>query len=156
MRAKFIAATMGILVLGLALAAYALPRSQLRGRPEIHIGLELGYFMWMDGNVLHIRWTTTNPENHSFRGEIVVPSGSMTDLARVSLEDSDRTELETPRRLVFNAVESRGLDGFDITLPGAATVKLEIDQGPASKANIFLGGRRKHPTAAGEIAIGAR
>lgn len=156
MKAKTLAAAIGLLVLGTALFAYAVPRSQLRGRPEIHLGTELGYFLWMDGNVLHVRWTTTNPDNHAFRGEVVVASGELSALSRVSLEDSDRTTLESPQRLVFNAVEARGLDGFDITLPGAATVKMTIDGRPADKTAIFTGGRRKNPTTAGEVAIGAR
>ena len=153
---KMVAAWIGVAVLCTALAALAFPRSQLRGRPEIRLGLELGYFLWMDGNVLHVRWTTTNPENHSFRGEVVAASGELSGLSRVSLEDSDRTSFESPQRLVFNAVESRGLDGFDVTLPGAATVKLTIDRGPADKTAIFMGSRRKNPAANGEVAIGAR
>jgi hypothetical protein len=156
MKAKGIAAGFGLVVLCLAIGAFAYPRSQLRGRPQIQIGGELGYFVWMDGAVLHVRWTTTNPDNHGFRGEVVVESGELRSLSRVSLEDSDRTILESPQRLVFNAVEARGLDGFDITLPGAATVKLNIDGRPAEKAMIFMGGRRKNPTADGDVAIGGR
>ncbi len=156
MKRRTLAAAIGLVVLGAALVAFAVPRSQLRGRPQIQIGGELGYFLWMDGAVLHVRWTTTNPDNHGFRGEVVAASGDLTGLSRVSLEDSDRTSLESPQRLVFNAVEARGLDGFDVTLPGPVTVKLTIDNRPADKTAIFLGGRRKNPTAAGDVPIAAR
>ena len=156
MKAKTLAVAIGLAVLCTALLSFAVPRSQLRGRPQIQIGGEIGYFLWMDGSVLHVRWTTTNPDNHSYRGEVVVESGALSGLSRVSLEDSDRTSLESPQRLVFNAVEARGLDGFDVTLPGPATVKMTLDNRPADKAIIFLGGRRKNPTAAGDLPIGAR
>lgn len=146
----------GALVLVTALVAFALPRSQLRGRPQFEIGRELGYYLWMDGAVLHIRWTTLNPENHVFRGEVTAQQGSLTNLTRVSLEASDRTTLESPQRLEWNATEHLGLDGLDITLGGAAKVSLFIDNRPADKQAIFLGSRRKNPTAAGEIEIGAR
>lgn len=156
MRSKIVAAWVGVAVLCIAFAAFAVPRSQLRGRPQIQIGTELGYFVWMDASVLHVRWTTTNPDNHAFRGEVVVETGELTALSRVSLEDSDRTSLESPQRLVWNAVEARGLDGFDVTLPGPATVKMTIDGRPADKTVVFLGGRRKNPTAAGDLPIAAR
>jgi len=158
MRSRTLAAGIGLAVLCVAVVAFALPRSQLRGRPQIQIGQELGYFLWMDGAVLQVRWTTTNPDNHGFRGEVKLAgdSGQLTRLRRVSLEDSDRTSLESPQQLVWNAVEHRGLDGFDVTLPGPATVKLVIDGRPAEKEVIFLGGHRKNPTAAGDIEIGAR
>lgn len=156
MRSRTLGVLLGLAVLSVAMLAFALPRSQLRGRPQIPIGREVGYYLWMDGAVLHVRWTTTEPDNHAFRGEVTVGQGQLTNLTRVSLEDSDRTSLETPQRLVWNAVDHRGLDGLDVTLPGPATVKLVIDGQPAAKEMIFLGGRRKNPTAAGDVEIGAR
>lgn len=156
MRSRTLGVVLGLAVLCAVMMAFALPRSQLRGRPQIQIGQELGYFLWMDGAVLHVRWTTTDPDNHAFRGEVRVANGELGNLTRVSLEDSDRTSLETPQRLVWNAVEHHGLDGLDITLPGPATVKLTIDGQPAGKQMIFLGGRKKNPTAAGDVEIGAR
>ncbi|MBI2892512.1 MAG: hypothetical protein HYY06_03105 [Deltaproteobacteria bacterium] len=156
MRSRVLSMAVGALVLVSALAAFALPRSQLRGRPQIEIGRELGYFLWMDGAVLHIRWTTLNPENHVFRGEVIVQQGDLTNLTRVSLETSDRATLESPQRLEWNATEHLGLDGLDITLPGPAKVLLFIDNRPAQKPAIFLGGRKKNPTAVGEIEIAGR
>jgi len=157
MRAKAIGTVTGLVILAAAAAALAIPRSQLRGRPEIRVGAELGFFVYVEGSKLHVRWTTTNPDNHNFRGELTVENGALTGLARVNLEDSDRTVLESPQRLVFNAVEHLGLDGFDVDLPASgATLKLMIDNQPADKTMMFLGGHRKNPPAAGEIAIGAR
>ena len=155
MRAKKLASVVAMaLVLG-ALTAWAVPRSQLRGRPEIRIGNEVGYFLYMEGPVLKVRWTTTEPDNHVFRGEVTVASGELTGLRRVSLEDSDRTSLESPTRMVWNATEHRGLDGFDLQLPGPATVKLMLDGRPADPQRIFLGARRRNPSGS-EISIGGR
>jgi hypothetical protein len=156
MKARIVGTTIGAVILAFALAAIAMPRSQLRGRPQVPSGHELGYYLWMDGSILHVRWTTLNPENHSFRGEVTVPSGELTNLERVNLEDSDRTTLESPQRMEWNATEHLGLDGFDLTLPGPAHVSMTIDNHPADKTTIFLGSRRKNPPAPGDLDIAAR
>ena len=101
------------------------------GRPAFAEGTELGYYIWKDGQRWHVRWTTMGASRR-FTGSVAADAGELHSLKRVDVEsesrvlypgrapvvvtkDQDKIEKDGDSRIVFNALTTGDIDGFDFT-----------------------------------------
>ena len=56
------------------------------GRPTFSEGIDLGYYIWKEGDKWKVRWTTRGPMRH-FTGSVVAEGGELHDLKRIDLEE---------------------------------------------------------------------
>jgi hypothetical protein len=62
------------------------------GKPVFGDGVELGYYIWRDGEKWHLRWTTLG-QMRRFTGSVVAEGGKLRSL--------DRVDVETERRVLY-------------------------------------------------------
>ena len=78
------------LVCLVAVGAHAEPAAQFDGAPRLTEGRATGYFVWREGLVWKVRWTTDGREHH-FSGTVAVEGGTLTSMARVDDAEERRT-----------------------------------------------------------------
>lgn len=59
------------------------------GKPTFAEGVDLGYYVWRDGDTWHIRWTTMG-QMRRFSGSVVAEGGELKSLKRVDVESERR------------------------------------------------------------------
>ncbi|MDR3590842.1 MAG: hypothetical protein P4N41_14415 [Negativicutes bacterium] len=129
-----------VLILSVCASAFAwAPRVQ--GRPDaFDPGDSRGYFIWHDGNGLHL-WTTTKGMRHQFSGEIRT-DGRFVDVHGRRLEADDWFRVGPERHVIkFDFTSEGGEDGVNFQIEGGDRVTFDL----------FIDGHRIHP---GEIYIG--
>ena len=84
--------------------AFAQKLEEFDGKPEFTEGLELGYYVWRDGDTWHIRWTTTGTKRH-FTGLVLAEGGNLKSIKRVDLESDT---LVVRRRAPRTTIDRRG------------------------------------------------
>jgi len=89
MRRKFMTV---VILTGLLLAAApfvfqaaAMDEDMFLGRPEFKEGRDLGYYVWREGDLWHVRWTTFGARRH-FTGHVLALGGKIFDLNRIDVE----------------------------------------------------------------------
>ena len=61
------------------------------GKPAFAEGVDLGYYVWREGNTWHVRWTTKG-QMRRFTGSVVAEGGELKSLKRIDVE-SERSVL---------------------------------------------------------------
>jgi len=56
------------------------------GRPAFAEGIDIGYYIWREGDKWLVRWTTKGP-NRKFTGSVVAEGGELHDLKRIDLDE---------------------------------------------------------------------
>ena len=70
------------------------------GRPAFAEGVELGYYLWRDGDKWHVRWTTQGLMRN-FVGSVTAEGGKLNSLKRIDVEAESRVLYPgRPRRVV--------------------------------------------------------
>jgi hypothetical protein len=59
------------------------------GKPTFAEGVELGYYVWREGNTWHVRWTTMG-QLRRFTGSVVSEGGELKSLKRIDVESERR------------------------------------------------------------------
>jgi len=59
------------------------------GRPAFAEGVDLGYYLWRDGDTWRLRWTTKG-RMRAFAGSVVAQSGKLKSLKRIDVESERR------------------------------------------------------------------
>jgi hypothetical protein len=59
------------------------------GKPTFAEGVDLGYFVWKEGDTWHIRWTTRG-QLRQFSGSVVAEGGELKSLKRIDVESERR------------------------------------------------------------------
>lgn len=125
------------------------------GRPAFAEGIDLGYYIWRDGDKWLVRWTTKGP-NRKFTGSVVAEGGELHDLKRIDLDEErkvlypgrapsvwvgprgrthvgggrapvvverkqDKIEKDGDHRIVFAAITSNDIDGFNFKVDKKVT-----------------------------------
>lgn len=80
-----LAATSALLWSGSAVAQPAM----YDGRPTFSEGVDLGYYIWRDGERWHVRWTTKGVMRR-FTGSVVADEGDLKSLKRIDVESESR------------------------------------------------------------------
>ena len=89
MSRKWLAGALAVaLVLG-GTGLVAADRSLFEGRPSFEQGRDLGYYVWVDGDTWHVRWTTTGKMRH-FTGHVAAAGGDLRSLKRIDVEKERR------------------------------------------------------------------
>ena len=80
-----------LLVFGLALATSPLVAQTeiYDGRPSFSEGVDLGYYVWRDGDTWRVRWTTKGQMRH-FSGAVTAEGGELKSLKRIDVESESR------------------------------------------------------------------
>jgi hypothetical protein len=82
-----------IVLATLALSPCASAQADLfNGKPVFAEGVDLGYYVWRDGDTWHVRWTTLGTMRR-FTGSVVADSGKLKSLKRI--------DVETERRVLY-------------------------------------------------------
>jgi hypothetical protein len=82
-----------LLVSTVALSPSALAQADMfEGKPTFAEGVELGYYVWKEGETWHLRWTTKG-QLRQFSGSVVAEGGELKSLKRV--------DVETERRVLY-------------------------------------------------------
>ena len=84
------------------------------GKPAFAEGVELGYYVWRDGDTWHVRWTTMG-RMRTFAGSVSATGGKLKSLKRI--------DVETERRVLY---------------PGQAP---QVVRGPRGRVRAVRGGR---------------
>ena len=125
------------------------------GRPAFAEGIDIGYYIWREGDKWLVRWTTKGP-NRRFTGSVVAEGGELHDLKRIDLDEErkvlypgraprvfvgprgrtrvgggrapvvveknqDRIEKDGDHRIVFAAITSADIDGFNFKVDSKVT-----------------------------------
>ena len=70
------------------------------GRPAFAEGIDLGYYLWRDGDTWHLRWTTVG-RMRTFTGYVEAEGGELKSLKRIDVESESRVIYPgRPRRVV--------------------------------------------------------
>lgn len=75
------------------------------GKPTFTEGLDLGYYIWRDGDTWHVRWTTKGTKRH-FAGLVLAEGGDLKSLKRIDLES--RTLVVRRGRQPQTTIDRRG------------------------------------------------
>jgi hypothetical protein len=59
------------------------------GKPTFAEGVDLGYYVWRDGDKWHVRWTTLGGLRR-FSGSVVAEGGELKSLKRIDVEEERR------------------------------------------------------------------
>jgi hypothetical protein len=59
------------------------------GKPAFSEGVDLGYYIWREGNTWHVRWTTRG-QMKRFTGSVVAEGGELKSLKRIDVESERR------------------------------------------------------------------
>jgi hypothetical protein len=85
---------MRLIVLSLAALLFVADRASAQaenydGRPSFAEGVELGYYLWRDGDTWHLRWTTVGTMRN-FTGFVEATGGELKSLKRIDVESESR------------------------------------------------------------------
>ncbi|MDR3560604.1 MAG: hypothetical protein P4N59_04045 [Negativicutes bacterium] len=135
-----------LFILTLCSSAFAwAPRMQ--GQPDaFDPGGSRGYFIWHDGNGLHM-WTTTKGARHQFSGEIRT-DGRFVDVHGRRLESDDWYKVGPERHVIkFDFTTEGGADGVNFAIEGGdrVTFDLFIDGHKINPNEIHIGDHSWHP-----------
>lgn len=130
------------------------PQFDIWGAPQFQTWAN-GYYVWMDEQGAHLRWTSAQQQTHQFRGEATV-QGQVVSFSPAYAHRANAMR-QQGNRIYWNVSNSGGGDGFDfITNPGdVVQFSLLIDGRMATQEEIFLGARAYHPSA-NPFALGMR
>lgn len=147
--------------------------SMFDGRPAFSQSVELGYYLWRDGDSWHVRWTTKG-RARTFAGSVSASSGSLKSFRRIDV-DSERKILYPGRgrlltvvvgapsasagrppvlkmgddgKIIFDALTENDIDGFDFEVEDVDELRfdLEID-GSALPNRVMIGRKNQKPPA---------
>ena len=145
--AIMVLAVFALMIFGGSALAWS-PRTD--GRPDAYQpGDSRGFFIWHDGNGLHVR-TTTYGREHEFSG-VIRTDGRFADVDGVKLEGNDFYNAGDGRHmLTFRFHTDEGVDGVDFKIAGGDRVNFDlfIDGHHINPAEIYIGNRDWHPQAA--------
>jgi len=145
---------LAVLTLTLSPSVFA-QADKFDGRPAFAEGIDLGYYIWREGDKWLVRWTTKGP-NRKFTGSVVAEGGELRDLKRIDLDEErkvlypgraphvwvgprgrthvgggrapvvverkqDRIEKDGDNRIVFAAITSNDIDGFNFKVDSKVT-----------------------------------
>lgn len=111
------------------------------GKPNFAPGQDVGYFVWVNGNRVHIR-VVTRGGIRTFSGR-AIGNGALLEVNRVAQEAMDITIREDINQMDFSWVTAGGPDGLDFTFTGTALrLHLRIDNNPAP-AFVFVGAAKR-------------
>ena len=145
---------LSVLTLTLSPSVFA-QADKFDGRPAFAEGIDLGYYIWREGDKWLVRWTTKGP-NRKFTGSVVAEGGELRDLKRIDLDEErkvlypgraphvwvgprgrthvgggrapvvverkqDRIEKDGDNRIVFAAITSDDIDGFNFKVDSKVT-----------------------------------
>ena len=97
------------------------------GKPAFAEGVDLGYYIWRDGDTWHVRWTTRG-QTRRFSGSVLAEGGELKSLKRI--------DVETERRVLYPGRSPRvvyGPRGRAHVRRGRAPVVVERDQDKIEK-----------------------
>src|SRR5688500_20172948 len=63
--------------------------SMYDGRPTFSEGVDLGYYIWKDGDQWNVRWTTRGTMRR-FTGSVVADAGELESLKRIDVESESK------------------------------------------------------------------
>jgi hypothetical protein len=137
------------LFLGLSFAAVAAPEKKIdpSGQPAFQAGKDTGFYVWVDGRTLHLRWTAKDKPT-LFTGSVVL-SGGAGDIKRINALAGGWVDKKDENNVFFSATATTGLDGADIALLGGGTALLDvyIDGTVADVNMVNIGASNAHPKA---------
>jgi hypothetical protein len=141
---KVIALLGSLAIVSSVAVALGMSAKVLDGKPEFEKGEDFGYFLWHDGDGVHLRWTTKGLK-HEFAGT-VTSDGAIEKLRGVRLEGPDWLARTGPSGFKFKTITEGGVDGVDFrTEGGEYTFDLNVDGHPVALDHITVGGGGVHP-----------
>jgi len=132
----------------IACSGYALAWApQLQGQPDaFRPGDSRGFFIWRDGDGLHLR-TTTRGQGHVFSG-VIRTDGRFHAVHGVREEGNDFHRLSWDRdTITFRYKTAGGVDGLDFRVKDGdrLTLDLFMDGHRIATREIYVGRRGCHP-----------
>jgi hypothetical protein len=118
----------------------------LRGAPALEEGKAEGYYIWVDKEGVHLRWTAdTEPRLYTGRIDTDRP---IKEIKRVRENVGGWARTHGNRIVLFSStVRAKVIDGIDLVIPGAQKVQIlmDIDGKPPTVEQVFLGEKEAHP-----------
>jgi hypothetical protein len=85
------------------------------GQPQVIVRSQPSYYVWVDGNGWHVRWTTPFPVTLS--GSIIT-NGRFNTVCPTAGQWPRGLSFSSPRQAVFTIPVGRGIGGFDFQTTG--------------------------------------
>jgi hypothetical protein len=148
---RFLLAAAGAVGLALLLsgAASAQPAplgpALTAGEPDITAASPFGYYIWTEGERVHLRTTDPGGDGSLYTG-VITTNGRLRDIDLVRQEDDDWA-VAAGNTLDFHFKTFNGVDGMDFTArdAGRITFRLYRNGHLISTEHIFLGAQGVHP-----------
>jgi hypothetical protein len=116
----------------------------LKGIPPFKPGRKLGYFLWEEGDGLHLMWSTTG-DLHYFRGTI---TGDRTVQIKklIRLESNDEVRQANSKTITWETRTQADGDGLLFEAEGDFILDLSLDSNKIGLNLIYCGSSMRHPT----------
>jgi len=124
----------------------ATPATTTAGAPATNDASPVGYYLWHDDGVYHLRTHGPGAE-HRFVARLKT-NGTFQDVDKAMLEKDDRVTVKDDGHMMVLRFQTYGAwDGVDFRVDGGEHVNLnlKLDGQEISTANIFLGSGGAHP-----------
>jgi len=125
---------------------YTVAAGKLKGQPELEGEKASGYYIWLDKEGLHVRWTAKD-KPLLFTGRLDTDRPIKT-IERIRKLAGGWARSHGNRIVLYSSTVRPGdIDGFDLTVAGGRKVELilDIDGEPPTAEQVFLGKNEKHP-----------
>lgn len=107
------------------------------GQPNVISGQDAGYFVWTDGDRVHIR-VLTDGSRHTFSGQ-AIGNGAIVRVEPLAQEGIDVTIRENVNQMDFQWATAGGPEGLDFTFTGSTLqLNLRIDN-KSEPGLVFVG-----------------
>ena len=115
------------------------------GTPTVTSLSTYGYYLWIDGNQIHLRTTDPGGDASEYTGKITT-DGQFRDVNLIQPEDTDWAVGDN-HKLDFHFVTHNRVDGVSFTAAGATRVTFHLFRNghEIRTDHIFLGGGGMHP-----------
>lgn len=139
--------TMVFVLLSFSSLAFAWGGPRSHGQPEdFRPGDSRGYFIWRDGDTVHLRVTTRGRE-HTFSG-VIRTDGRFAHVRGFREESNDFHRVDRDHDSIFFRLRTGGgVDGLDFRVDDADRINFDlfIDGHRISPHEIYIGHRGWHP-----------
>jgi len=118
----------GLLLLGSAGIAMALPAAAFQGRPAFKAGKAYGAFVWHSAKGHQVRFTTKG-KPHVFQGKVCAPGG-IAKWNPVRKDYGDKVRLGKKGKCIhFHFKTAGGMDGFTFRAPKGKVITYDFKKG---------------------------
>ena len=118
---------------------HVIPWSRAEGRPNIQPGRTVGFYVWHEGDRVHVVTADESDRGRSFEGRIRAQGGTISDVKGYLRERPDKFDLNDKGVLRFRFDTHEHVDGLKFRLTGGKRLLMYLQLAGHRTDNIFIG-----------------